>query len=243
MCPPRRTLSRGVRRGFLISRVVLASVLALILWRVGKSRAEGEVSLPESHGPQPFVARAEAANRWELGSYDVWLLQGNCRIVAGAVSVRSDEAVLWIDRAAPGSRQESKAIVYVEGNVLVEDVRGGRPARLSDRTWFGRFYTSGEIDVAAGIVAGRPDVLPEVYQRGMDRRNPSVGDVIHRTAIEPAQYAVPPVGPAVGGPLPPGMRRVRAFPRGDVPVQISVGIQSANQRTGSDHRVGGELHC
>ena len=62
-------------------------------------------------------------------------------------------------------------------------------------------------------------MLPEVYQRGMDCRNPGDGDVVHRTAIEPAQYASPLVGPAVGGPLPPGTRRVRAFPRGDVPVQ------------------------
>ena len=152
------------------------------------------MNLPESHGSQPFVARAEAANRWELGAYDVWLLRSspgrqNCRIFLGADSVRSDEAVLWIERAAPGSGQESKVIVYAEGNVLVETVRGGRPARLSDRTWFGRFYTSGAIDVVAGIVAGRPDVLPEIYQRGMERRNPGGGDVFRRSEPGPAPAA------------------------------------------------------
>ena len=224
MCPPRRAWSRSARQRVLdFARAVGAGSGAAVSAALGGSRAEGEANLPEFHGSQPLVARAEAANHWELGSYEVWLLRGNCRIVAGAASewrsVRSDEAVLWIDRAAPGSRQESKAIVYVEGNVLVEDVRGGRPARLSDWKWFGRIHTRGAIDVGAGIVAGKPDVLPAIYQRGMDRRNPTAADSF--TAPRSSRRNTLRRGRPVGRPLPPGTRASASFPAATSPSRPS----------------------
>ena len=70
--------------------------------------------------------------------------------------------------------------------------------------------------------------MPAVYQRGMERRNPLGADVVRSSQVEQAQFAAPakpatpeavPPGQIVGQPLPPGTRRVRVFPRGDVPVQ------------------------
>ena len=89
------------------------------------------------------------------------------------------------------------------------------------------------MQIRAGVVAGRPDVLPGIYQRGMDLAEPGVR---RRPAADPrgpgpvrrpgqrASAARPAV--AGGGPLPPGtppvgqgMRRVQVFARGDVPMQ------------------------
>ena len=90
----------------------------------------------------------------------------------------------------------SKVIAYLEGRVVVETVRAGKPAKLTDKTWLGRFFTTGPVEVHAGVVAGRPDVLPAVYQRGMERRNPAAGaDVVRRAGVEQAQYSASPRPP------------------------------------------------
>ena len=199
--------------------------------------ALAEVDLPEFPGNQPIFISAEAANRWQQGSYEVWVLRGHCLITQGAGAARCQEAVLWIDRADVTTRQRNKVIAYLEGGVTIEAQRGGRPFKLADATWLGRFFSSATVEVRAGIVAGCPNVLPGVYQRGMERRSPAGADVVHSSRVEVAQFAAPPSTPSssrtgmlrtgtpvagtpiVGTPLPPGTRRVRVFPRGDVPVQ------------------------
>jgi hypothetical protein len=152
----------------------------------------------------------------------VWLLRGDCRIVQGADAVHCDEAVLWIDHADAVSRQRSKMIAYLEGHVSLDLHRGGKPVRITAQTWFGRFYTVQAVQVRTGVVAGKPDVLPGIYQRGTDRRNPAPADVTHASGVEPAQYVTPgPRAAPIARPLPPGVRRVRVLPRGDVPVQAA----------------------
>jgi lipopolysaccharide export system protein LptA len=227
------------RRCFAVAALRLCA--GLLLAALPAAAAPAAVEICELSGPQSIIVTAEAANRWQQGGYEVWVLRGNCRIVQGLTSARSDEAVLWIDHADDPSRGRSKVITYLEGRVTIQTLRGGKPAQLTDKTWLGRFFTTGAVEVHAGVVAGRPDVLPGVYQRGMDRRNPAAGDVVRRAAVEQAQYASTappaprsqgaaagiatiagqPAAPVVGTPLPPGTRRVRVFPRGDVPVQVT----------------------
>ena len=181
--------------------------------------AAAQVQLPEPNQHEPIVIAAEAANRWRQGAYEVWVLRGNCRICQGAGSARSNEAALWIDHAAATGRRRSKVIAYLEGDVAIELDRQPGAARLTDETWFGRFYASSEIQVHAARVAGEPDVKPAVYQRGMERRNPPPGAATGRPPSR-APGAPPAAGqPAPGGPMPAGTRRVRVFPRSDVPVQ------------------------
>jgi hypothetical protein len=210
--PRQRAGGRFARRVGAIAAMLLAMLLA--------TPAQAEVGLPEFQGPDQIVVSAEAANRWQQGGYEVWVLRGNCLIVQGATTVRSQEAVLWIDHAEAVSRQRSKVIAYLEGNVTIDSRQPAKPARLADRVWFGRFFTTAHVEVHAGVVAGQPDVLPAIYQRGMDRRNPTAADVVRSSRVEQAAFTTPPpVQPVVGRPLPPGTRRVRVFPRGDVPVQ------------------------
>ena len=192
--------------------------------------------MPEASRTEPIAVSAEAANRWQQGSYEVWLLR-NCRIVQGADTAEAREAVLWIDRTEPTASEPSKVIAYLEGNVVLRLRRQGRPVAVTDQKWFGRFFTARTVEVRAGVVAGRPDVLPGIYQRGMEQRNPALSDTVRTTQaqIEQAEAAAaPPAGsevkltqfmaptaqPAVVPTIPPGTRRVRIFPRGDVPLQF-----------------------
>ncbi|MGA2799610.1 MAG: hypothetical protein ABSE63_18665, partial [Thermoguttaceae bacterium] len=111
--------------------------------------ARGEVDLPEPNRNDPIAVSAEAANRWTSGSYDVWLLKGNCRIQQGACDARCSEALLWIERADGDVRPDSKIIAYLEGGVELARSGPTAPAKVKDRTWLGRFTTNGNIQVYA----------------------------------------------------------------------------------------------
>ncbi len=189
--------------------------------------------MPEGNNIDPIVISAMAANRWQEGAYEVWLLRGNCRLAQGDDVAVCQEAIFWIDHAAAASRQRSKVIAYLEGEVGIRVIRDREPVEIHDQKWFGRFFTIHDVQVRAGVVAGKPNVLPGIYQRGMNQRNPEFADALRQTSVEQAQYVVAPnelplpgqpspgAGPLPRGtpPVAPGSRRIRIFPRGDVPMQ------------------------
>ncbi|MGD0382484.1 MAG: organic solvent tolerance protein OstA [Thermoguttaceae bacterium] len=189
--------------------------------------ARGEVDLPEPNRSDPIAVSADAANRWMSGSYDVWLLSGNCRIQQGAADARCREALLWIERADGAERSESKIIAYLEGDVELARNGPSAPAKVKDQTWLGRFTTNREIQVYAGQVSGEPSAMPPIYQRAMERRNPISADTVTRSEVRQAQFAAPAGQPEVI-PKPQArqeqpalrVRRVRVFPRSDVPYQL-----------------------
>ena len=140
------------------------------------SRATAELQLPPVSGVEPVAVNAQWGNRWQAGTYEVWVL-GNCEIRQGKRSARGREAVLWIQRTEPTDPQPSRVAAYLEGNVeVVADGPSGR-GRLTDQTWYGEFETSAGVGVQAAAVYGKPDVLPPVYQRGQERRNPAAGQI------------------------------------------------------------------
>jgi len=179
----------------------------------------------------------------------VWILRGDCTIRQGTTTARASEMVLWINRAEPTPRDRHRVTAYLEGDVSVEHAVDDRPARVKDRHWLGTFRSGTGLHVQARQVAGRPDVLPAVYQRAMDARRPPAEGSLRRTPVRAAQYAetIPTPAPyqlpspsgslpdASAGSLPgssqpplvpveepagtAGARRVRVFPRGDLPVQ------------------------
>lgn len=241
-----RTRGETARRWSIAGRLPL---LVAILLSLAPMTAVAQVRLPEPNSTAPIVVSAQAGNQWRVGQYEVWVLRGNCAIQQGQAYARCAEAVLWIDRTEPGQQEPSKVIAYLEGGVDVVAQPG--EARVTDQTWFGRFWSTTGVQVAAATVAGQPDTLPPVYWRGMERRTPEPNDAAWRARVEPAQYAAPgpvatsnaptpngpeatPLFPATRpGALPtmapsaekigPGImvgggRRIRVYPRSDVPV-------------------------
>lgn len=180
----------------------------LLLGPVAVARAE--IELPELNAGQPVAVTAEAGNHWIEGSYEIWLLRGNCRLRQGETEARGQEAVLWISNAQNDRAELRKVTVYLEGSVTVVAPRNGSTTRITDTQWLGRFTTRQAVEVRAGVVAGEPKPIPPVYERAMAERDP------RSSAIRPTQYAAPLVaGPTAPAP-PPGTRRIRAVPRGDV---------------------------
>lgn len=214
------------------------------------SPAIAQVQLPELGTTEPITVSAQAGNQWQVGSYEVWVLRGDCLIQQGQAFARATEAVLWIDRADATDRQPHKVIAYLEGDVQVVLDRRPGATQLNDRTWLGRFSSNAGVQVQAAATAGKPDILPPIYQRGVERRNPESADAAWRPRAQQTQYTAPApvVKPPTGGssdfpatrPGAPdaamvpvqGMagpaavvnagRRIRVFPRSDVPMQFQL---------------------
>lgn len=178
------------------------------------SVAVGSVGLPQPDPTAPIVVDAQSACRWQQGAHEVWVLGGGVQLEQGQRVVSGEDAVLWIDRAGPLDRGRTKVIAYLEGDVRLEHGSQEARAGLNDKTWLGRLETTAEADVRAMRLSGMPQEKPAIYQRGMARRTPIRDGAIRRT-----QYAESQPGLVGAEGLPSGSRRIRVFPRSDVPVQ------------------------
>ena len=154
----------------------------------------------------------------------------------------------------------------------MEVVSGSGAARVTDQTWLGRFFSSAGVQVRVAQTAGKPDVLPPIYWRGMERRTPESGEDGWRSRVQQAQYtpppgaAVPPArgracscrltnSPAAGPPalrVHSGRQRSGALSRRAADSRLSpqrrarpipvVSIQSQQQPVDRGHRFRGERH-
>lgn len=238
---------------------------ALVVFLLFVASAAAEVRLPEANITEPIAISAQAGNRWRLGAYEVWVLRGNCTIQQGRSVARCSEAVLWIDRAEAAERRPHKVIAYLEGDISISTGDQPGAARLADKTWTGRFYSSAGVEVRALATAGQPDSLPPIYWRGMECRKPEPSSAVRQTQyttdapslLNPSESspspgeapmqtpgaapnwgappesmappsafasptdAGPPAQPPNGAaPFAGAVRRIRVFPRSNVPVQV-----------------------
>lgn len=138
-----------------------------------------EISMPRPPSPAPIRIVAREANHWRQGIYDVYVASGSVQLTQADQSATADEAVFWVDRAAPGDDRPTKVIAYFEGRVSVTDIGpNGKSQRLSDANYLYRYLTRRDIqleiatirEVPAGAVASGD--LPPVYDRGLHRRSP-----------------------------------------------------------------------
>jgi lipopolysaccharide export system protein LptA len=219
----------------------LALVLAIFM--LGHSIALAEVELPVGDATQPVSIRAGGAAHWRQGAYEVWVLRGAVSIEQGSLSAKSDEAVLWIDRAEAFSDRPSKIIAYLEGQqVQVDFGRGGDPNSVSgrkaqtlrDRTWLGRFHTTAGIQLSAPPSSGEPPTQPAIFGRGLVAREregtePGLGTspLVTRIHLEnaaagtnfdpsvhPAQYRREEIAPPAATPIPQAIPTVDIRGRG-----------------------------
>ena len=108
-------------------------ILLTALLLAASSHAQAAVEIPVGDIAQPIAIRASGATHWRQGAYEVWILRGAVRIDQGTVAAKSDEAVLWIDRAeriedvpaaafdtvdAGGDRAVAPRVVRLAGAVL-----------------------------------------------------------------------------------------------------------------------------
>jgi len=191
-------------------------LLGLLLVLVGPRMAAAQVELPVGDVTQPIAIRALGATHWQQGEYEVWVLRGAIEITQGSTSAKSDEAVLWIDRAEAYSGQPSKVIAYLEKGVRVVHARDGKlstdPAeafaaqKSSDRSWLGRFYTMAGIELSAPATAMDAEVQRAMYERSVaahqSEANPNQAPAV-QPAVQRAQYTREEIAPPTAVAAPP----------------------------------------
>jgi len=181
------------------------------------------IELPAGNLSDRITVAADGGSHWTEGVYDVYLLEGNCYINQGLTYARSRQAVLWVERGGPGGEPPHKVIAYLEGDVEINyqqsDAQGkaAGAATLTDKKWFGRFFSALAVDVRPIPFANPPAAKPAVYQNAMAARDPNATPDAQRAQFaEPITSPPPTVGP------PPGMLRVRVQGRSAVKPDIEV---------------------
>lgn len=193
-----------------------------MLWVASTQVAQGQVELPRPSEAEPIAVQGDSAQRWIQGEYEVWAIEGNCLLRQGLATAQADRAVIWVDRAAPGLHGENQVLAYFEGQVTVErpTKTEGRPVRVTDSQWFGKFTTVGTVQVNAGREFPVPPQKPEIYERALAYRMPKpVQPVQADSEVQPAQFTELLQGSSVGPATPSGGRRIRLFPRSTALVQ------------------------
>jgi hypothetical protein len=192
---------------------VRSAVAAALLWLIPLS-ARAAVELPIGEVAQPIAIRAGSAAHWRQGAYEVWVLSGGVQIQQAGVIGQSLEAVLWIDRAEAFSARPSKVIAYLEGNVRMDfgslpgprASAGARSQWLEDRTWLGRFHTTGGIELSAPLTAAAP-AQPTIFERGSAAREnegtrpPPITPLLPDPKVLPAQYVREEIAPPIATPM------------------------------------------
>ncbi len=224
-----RAVADGARRARL-ARVVLAACC----WLWFAASAMAQVELPKASLTDRITVAADGGSHWVEGVYDVYLLDGNCYVNQGLTYARSQRAVLWIERGGALGDPPHKVIAYFEGDVEIKyqadaknqqgQLKNAGTATLTDRQWFGRFYSSLPIDVRPIPFAAPPQAKPELYWRGAANLGLSPPGV-----ARPVQFAEP-IAPPPATVVPPGAtRRVRVLPRSHTNQEMDI---SQNAATG-----------
>ena len=130
--------------------------MVMLVWTISLvTSLHAQVELPPSELTERIDVAADGGSHWVEGVYDVYLLRGNCQIHQGLTYARGREAVIWIERGGADGEPPHKVIAWLEGEVDISyqpaaaQAGQARPAaaRITDKTWFGRFYSGLPIDV------------------------------------------------------------------------------------------------
>ena len=201
----------------------------------------GRIEVPATNPAEPLVIHAAQASRWTEGSYDVWHLTGGVRIEQQGTEATGHEAVVWIEQesAAEIDDQESEGprprsmLVRMAGDVRVQSA-GSSPEATStirgDR-WTGRFWTLRDprLDFDSVVPASGTPLVYEAPAEGAVQPVAGIdaasvkddsADGAEGDGLQQAQFSefAGPAAPQV--PLAAPQRRLRAFPRSSVPLNV-----------------------
>ena len=198
----------------------------------------GRIEVPAVDPTEALSVRAAQASRWTEGSYDVWHLTGGVRITQGAVEASAHEAVVWIEQdAGPGDvavdGEEASAgprprsmLVRMAGSVEVRAAGAAdasAAATVRGNRWTGRFWTlrDPDLDFASVVPAtGTPAIYDAPAEAAAADTAADVENPIQQAQIQQTQFSEFGATPPPQVPMAVSARRLRAFPRSSVPLNV-----------------------
>ena len=166
----RWSLGQFTSRFFL--RAMVIGCLVFIGWLSEGSTQEISFRLPDSS--YSISASATSGASWNENGYQVVLLTGDVKVLQAELSASADEAVLFLQANLDADVPHRKAIVYLEGNVIVDTPTNAntteppgqhRSNRIVDQVWLGRLYTEQEIQLTGGIQTQDLATSAPIYER------------------------------------------------------------------------------
>ena len=238
----RSAFQRGVR---CCAQWLFFAAVLLTSREAGAQSSPSEVALPATDAAQPILFGADDATRWTKGSYDVWILRGRCYVQQGGTAAEAQQAVLWVKRGLEFDHERNTVLAYLEGDVRIVDGRAEQPYEVRDRAWYGEFTSTLPLATRVPVPReGQPAMLPQVFTNAVAHRDA----LLKSPAVQPAQFISPPgsaelapgstplVRTSPGSSMPPMLvpgatpqpavaaapqgRRLRAFSRSSVKVQV-----------------------
>ncbi|HEY1066485.1 MAG TPA: hypothetical protein VGE52_10265, partial [Pirellulales bacterium] len=207
--------------------------------------AEAGVDFTPPPITEPISVRAERSARIVRGSSTAWVVEGNVVLRQGDVEVTASEAVLWIDEGRAGGERTWIIDGAFSGRVEQKSPEG----RLVDAFHDVEFVSLEELRVAADEVTSEANLneykrLEHVHGAALARRSDKAvraqearfqvpgapetlptppGDDLEAVAPRtPVVEDLPRPAAAPLAPPAPGGRRLRAFPRSNVPLQLEI---------------------
>jgi len=191
----------------------------------------GRIEVPSVDAREPVTVTATQASRWTEGSYDVWHLTGGVRISQGGTEAAAHEAVVWIEQEPPTppptDEEDDRSplvrsmLVRMAGDVSVRsDASADATTSIRGPRWTGRFWMQREPTLRFSSVVPAAG-MPPIYEAPADRITAAMTpaadeeEPIQRTQF--SEFGAAPV-PTVNAAAP--ARRLRAFPRSSVPLNI-----------------------
>ena len=167
----------------------------------------------------PIVVSGDYALEWVDRAERIAVIRGRCRVVQGGASFSARQMVIWRKTDQVGRAARTHLSVYLEDDVRIEVSGSSR----SDSVGFVDLSTTGDVRFAVRDRVERKTAVEDaLFRRAAVRRRQSRPRRLRQT-----QFAVPPAsgeGPelrSVPETRPPGdLRRVRIFPRSQVPYSV-----------------------
>jgi hypothetical protein len=175
------------------------------------------ISILNQNYSEPITVSAKNGWQRQTEKYDVLFLSNDCTIRQGRNSVQAPKAVVWISHKNDPN-QPREVIVYLESEssaepLVLEFDPESINAQIIDKCWFGKFYTTANVQTLIMNSEPIPDQEPVIFKRATRAMNPDLPIIEQVQYTEATQTKEQNSTP---------FRRISLNPRGDNAMSIDI---------------------
>ena len=128
---------------------------------------------PQSNNTEPIVISANSGWTKTMGEHEIFFLDGDCCVRQGRNAAQGPRAVVWIEREIDDPAIPREVVVYMESDtdetpLAIEFDPENVNAKIFDKKWSGRFFTTSSINVLIVHPVPPFEDDPAIYQRAVN---------------------------------------------------------------------------